>query len=187
MNTTIERMCPLYGDDSCYKSEIDCTCETCPLSNSVEVMKKEKGIDIDMLTVKDKVEQFKRDCKSNDYYTKAIMECNERIEELDLQLTGMTSGSSDTPKCENTSNPYKENKLGLLVLQDQVIKERDEYINKINNVSSKLMRITDPIDRQMVNDLLIEKKYYLSMVDKYHYNDKSAMYRHLNKVIAKIV
>ena len=40
----------------------------------------------EILSTKDKVEQFKRDCKSNDYYTKAILICNERIEELDVQL-----------------------------------------------------------------------------------------------------
>ena len=43
----------------------------------------------EILSTKDKVEQFKRDCKSNDYYTKAILICNERIEELDVQLTGL--------------------------------------------------------------------------------------------------
>lgn len=144
--------CPLRNEDGCFKAELDCTCETCPLYNDNNVIK-EKGIGTDMLTVKDKIEQFKRDCKSNDYYTKAVMECNERIQELDLQLTGMTSASSDGPKCENASNPYKENKLGLLVLQDQIIRERDEYIKKINNVSSKLMRIADPVDRQMITDL----------------------------------
>ena len=39
---------------------------------------------VDMLTLKDKIEQFKRDCRSNEYYTKAILDCNERIEELDV-------------------------------------------------------------------------------------------------------
>lgn len=39
-----------------------------------------------MVTIKDKVEQFKRDCKSNDYYTKMVLDCNERLEEIAVKL-----------------------------------------------------------------------------------------------------
>lgn len=141
-----------------------------------------------MLTIKDKIEQFKRDCKSNDYYTKAIMECNEKIEELDVILNGLGCPNGNTgPKCENARNPYASDKLEPLMKQEQIINERNEYIRRINDVNTKLMKITDPVDRQMVVDLYIEKKYYKHMIDKYHYSDKSALYRHANKVIEKIV
>lgn len=142
----------------------------------------------EILSTKDKVEQFKRDCKSNDYYTKAILICNERIEELDVQLTGLgCPNGNDGIKRENAADPYKPNKIAPMMEQQQVINERNEYIRRINSVSAKLMKITDPIDRQMIVDLFIEKKYYKNMVDKYHFNDSSAMYRHANKVISKIV
>lgn len=142
----------------------------------------------EILSTKYKVEQFKRDCKSNDYYTKAILICNERIEELDVQLTGLgCPNGNDGIKCENAADPYKPNKIAPMMEQQQVINERNEYIRRINSVSAKLMKITDPIDRQMIVDLFIEKKYYKNMVDKYHFNDSSAMYRHANKVISKIV
>lgn len=141
-----------------------------------------------MLTIKDKIEQFKRDCKSNDYYTKAIMECNEKIEELDVILNGLGCPNGNTgPKCENARNPYASDKLEPLMKQEQIINERNEYIRRINDVNTKLMKITDPVDRQMIIDLYIEKKYYKHMIDKYHYSDKSALYRHVNKVIEKIV
>lgn len=141
-----------------------------------------------MITKKDKIEQFKRDCKSNEYYTKAVMECNEKIEELDAILNGLGCPNGNTdPKCENARNPYSSNKLEPLMKQDQLIKERNEYINRINDVNAKLMKITDPIDRQMIVDLFIEKKYYKHMIDKYNYSDASSLYRHANNVIAKIV
>lgn len=141
-----------------------------------------------MLTIKDKIEQFKRDCKSNDYYTKAIMECNEKIEELDVILNGLGCPNGNTgPKCENARNPYASDKLEPLMKQEQIINERNEYIRRINSVNTKLMKITDPVDRQLVVDLYVERKNHESMSNKYHYASRMAMYKHVNKVIEKIV
>ena len=140
-----------------------------------------------MLTVKDKVEQFKRDCKSNDYYTKAIMDLNERIEEYDVILTGISSPTGNTgPKCENARNPYASIKLEPMLKQEALIKERDEYIRRINEVNAKLMKIVDPIDRQMIVDLFIEKKYHQYVADKYHYASRAAMHYHINNVLSKL-
>ena len=141
----------------------------------------------EILSIKDKIEQFKRDCKSNDYYTKAILICNERIEELDVQLTGLgCPNGNDGVKCENASDPYKPNKLAPMMEQQQVINERNEYIRRINSVSAKLMKISDPVDRQMVIELYIEKRNHQHVADKFHMNRQN-MYKHINKVIEKIV
>ena len=140
-----------------------------------------------MLTDKDKIEQFKRDCKSNDYYTKTILECNEKIEELDVKLNGLgCPNGNDGPKCENASDPYKSNKLALIMEQDQIIKERNECINKINSVNTKLMKILDPIDRQIIVEVYIDKKNHQHVADKYHMNRQN-MYKRINKIIEKIV
>ncbi|MBS6168613.1 DUF1492 domain-containing protein [Dielma fastidiosa] len=140
-----------------------------------------------MLTDKDKIEQFKRDCKSNDYYTKTILECNEKIEELDVKLNGLgCPNGNDGPKCENASDPYKSNKLALIMEQDQIIKERNECINKINSVNTKLMKILDPVDRQIIVEVYIDKKNHQHVADKYHMNRQN-MYKRINKIIEKIV
>ena len=140
-----------------------------------------------MLTDKDKIEQFKRDCKSNDYYTKTILECNEKIEELDVKLNGLgCPNGNDGPKCENASDPYKSNKLALIMEQDQIIKERNECINKINSVNTKLMKILDPVDRQIIVEVYIDKKNHQHVADKYHMNRQN-MYKRINKIIEKIL
>ena len=140
-----------------------------------------------MLTDKDKIEQFNRDCKSNDYYTKTILECNEKIEELDVKLNGLgCPNGNDGPKCENASDPYKSNKLALIMEQDQIIKERNECINKINSVNTKLMKILDPVDRQIIVEVYIDKKNHQHVADKYHMNRQN-MYKRINKIIEKIV
>lgn len=138
-----------------------------------------------MITTKERVEQFKRDCKSNEYYTKYLMECNQQIEVLDVKLTGLSSPNGNQgPKCENSVRPSP---LELLTKQDYWIKERDETIKKINYISSTIAKITDPIDRQMVTDLLVEQKYYKHLIDKYGYSDISAIYKHVNKILSKVL
>ncbi|MEF2781834.1 MAG: hypothetical protein U0N20_01910 [Clostridium sp.] len=140
-----------------------------------------------MLTTKDKIEQFKRECRSMDYYHKCVQELNDKIEELDVKLTGLASTNSDQPKCENAKDPYKDRKPALIVEQDEYIKERNKYISRINDVNSKLMKIADENDRMFITELYINREYYKNVVNKSNYSDKSAFYRHINKVIAKIV
>lgn len=141
-----------------------------------------------MLTTKDKVEQFKRDCKSVKYYTEMIIVCNERIEEYDVILNGLGCPNGNTdPKCENARNPYASNKLEPLMKQDEVIRERNDYIRRINDVNRKLNMIVNPVERQMIVDLYMERKSYSSMADKYHFGDKSALFKHVNRVIENIV
>ena len=141
-----------------------------------------------MLTVKDKIEQFKRECKSVEYYTKAILVWNEKIEEYDVILTGLSCpNGNDEPKRENARNPYASDKLEPLMKQGEAIRERNDYIRRINDVNRKISMIENPVDRQLIVDLFIEKKYYKRVMDDYHYNDHSAMLKFANRVIAKII
>lgn len=140
-----------------------------------------------MVTIKDKVEQFKRDCKSNDYYTKMVLDCNERLEEIAVKLQGISSPAVKDVICENANDPYKDNKLYWIYQEEKVLKEREDYISRINNVNRMLMKILDPVDRQMVMDLYIMKRNHESIADKYHYANRMALYKHINKVIEKIV
>ncbi|MCR0202901.1 hypothetical protein MKC79_19575 [[Clostridium] innocuum] len=139
-----------------------------------------------MLTVKDKIEQFKRECKSVEYYTKAILVCNEKIEEYDVILTGLSCpNGNNEPKRENARNPYASDKLEPLMIQEEVIRERNDYIRRINDVNRKISMIENPVERQLVVDLFIEKKYYKRVMEDYHYNDPSAMYRAANRIISQ--
>lgn len=140
-----------------------------------------------MITLKDKIDQFKRDCRSNDYYTKMIIDCNDRLEEIAEKLRGVSAVTCSGVKYENVGDPYKERKLHWLYLEEEVMKERNEYINRINDINEKLSNISDPIERQMIIDLYINKLYYKEVARKYHYSDHASMYKHVNKIIAKII
>lgn len=144
--------------------------------------------DIDVvLTVADKREQFKRECKSNKYRTIAILDCNDRIEEIDVILTGLTCPNGNRePKRENAKDPYKNKKVEFMLIQDKIIAEKKEHIEKINYVNRMLSCINDPLDRQMIVDLYIDKKNQQQVADKYNYSSRSALIKHVNGVIDKL-
>lgn len=137
-----------------------------------------------MLTIQDRIEQFKRDCRSNEYYKKAVLDCDERIEEIDVILTGLACPNGyDSPRCENARNPYKSNKIEYFLKQDQIVAERKGYLTRINEINSVLMNIVDPIERQMVIELYVEQKACKYVASKYHFNDHSAMYKRVNAIL----
>lgn len=139
-----------------------------------------------MLSEKDKIEQFKRDCKSVHYYTEMFMQCNEKLEEIANQLEGLGSPRAKEIIYENAGDPYKTNILGLMVMEDQVKRERDEYVSKINYVNKKLMQITDPVDKAMIEEVYLRGKAHEKVAKRYHM-DRMTMYRRINKAIKQIL
>lgn len=140
-----------------------------------------------MITEKDSVEQFKRDCKSIDYYNKKIVECNEQIEVIDLKLTGMNSKISDEPKLENNHDPYKNNKIALQMEQDKIVAERDDYIKKVSKINELLMKITDINDKRIIEEIYINKRNQEQIAKKYHFASRPSMIKRINRAIKKIL
>lgn len=128
------------------------------------------------ISKKEKVEQFKRECKSMGYYEQVIAECDEKIRQLDLSLDQQVGDNSDTV-----------NKKALLMEQWEIMKEKRNYESRILNVQRKLGEIEDETDYQMLMEAFVNRTYYKKLINHYHFNDSSALYRHLNKVIEKIV
>lgn len=137
-----------------------------------------------MITIKDRVEQFKRDCKSYNYYVKMMVDCDERLEEIAHKLKGVSSVSPKGVIYENCGNPYKENKIIYLVEEEEILVERKSYEISNNNVD-KILLMVDPLDRNMIKDRLIEKKNYKHLENKYSYNDISAIDKHIDSVLIK--
>lgn len=138
-----------------------------------------------MITIKDKVEQFKRDCKSYNYFVKMIIDCNERLEVLKHKSLGVSSIAPKEVIYENCGNPYIERKNSLNTSIDEVLLERKSYELSNNNVDKVLLMI-DPVDRNMIKDRLINKRYYRHIADKYGYNDISAIDKHIDSVLLKV-
>lgn len=139
-----------------------------------------------MLTKKDKIDYFKRECKNNHYYTEMILKCNERLEELAIYIRGVSSPSTKEVIYENAGDPYKNNKIYLMMEEEKIIKERDGYIKAINYVSGKLMEIHDPVDRQMISELYIHGMRHEAVAQKYHMT-RDGMYKRVSKVLGGIL
>lgn len=139
-----------------------------------------------MLTKKDKIDYFKRECKNNHYYTEMVLKCNERLEELATCLQGVSSPNTRDVIYENAGDPYKTNKIYLLMEEEKIINEREGYIKAINYVSGKLMEIHDPVEMNMVRDLLVERKS-LSKVAKIYHMDRTTVWRNVNRILGKIL
>lgn len=139
-----------------------------------------------MVTVKDKVEQFKRDCKSYKHFVKMMIDCDERLYVIAHKLKGVSSVSPKGVVYENCGDPYKENKNLYLTQEEEVIQERKMYELSNNNVDKVLLMIDDALDRNLIKDRLIDKLYYKKIVDKYSYYDISAIDKHIDSVLIGI-
>ena len=140
-----------------------------------------------MVTIKDEIEQFKRDCRSMEYWTKKYIECNEKLEEIAVRLRGISSPRFEDVKVENAGDPYKNGKLYWFYEEEKVMKERDEYIRNMAKVNSTLMKITNHVEQQMIRDLYVERKNHEAVAEKYHYSNRKAMYRHVDNVLSKVL
>lgn len=140
-----------------------------------------------MVTKKDEIEQFKRDCRSMEYWTKKYIECNERLEEITVKLRGVSSPRTDGIIVENAGDPYKNGKLYWFHEEEKVIEERTNYANLMAKVNCTIAKIPNYIDQQMIRDLYIDKKNHDSVVERYHYANRMSVYKHVNRVLSKIL
>lgn len=127
-----------------------------------------------MITSKMKVEQFKRECKSVQYYNMIIEKYDNRIRTLDELL-------------DNLENKNTGNTKNLLLEQEELLIERKDFENRRNEVWNKISKIDEKNDQQMLIDAFINRIYYKKLIHKYHFNDSSALYRHINSVIEKLI
>lgn len=139
-----------------------------------------------MVTKKERIEQFKRECKSYNYYLKKIIECDEHIEMLDVRLQGVSSPNGNTNEKTSGSGSHPS-PISLIMEQDEWKQERSIAMYHVEKVDKVLNEIKSAVDRAMIRDMYIDNKYYPMLAEKYHYSDKSHLVRRANKIVAKIV
>lgn len=141
-----------------------------------------------MLTEKDKIEQFKRELKSYEYYQKKVQQCNEKLEVIAHKLEGVSSPCVKDVIYENAGNPYSNvNKLQLMIEEDELIKERDKYIGMIGEIDAKLLKIHNTDEKEMIIDLYIKKINHEKVATDNYYANRAGMYKRINAILAKII
>ena len=110
-----------------------------------------------MITIKDEIDQFKRDLRSYTYHQKKVVELEEKLEELATRMQGLSSPAFKEVVYENTSNPYSDNRLQLMDEEEILIKERNVHFREMKRLDDALA-LLDEDKQQILRDIYVKRK-----------------------------
>ena len=130
-----------------------------------------------------------RELRNHYEYKKQLEMVNERIAEIDAQLTSIGSPrivSPEEAKYQKGTRIYSDiNMLELFQEQDQLIKQKQDLLYLINRVQVKLNKL-DGVDMQLVEQRYKYKKTLRELAQNM-YNGKSTMSRRLDDILLKLI
>lgn len=130
-----------------------------------------------------------RELRNHYEYKKQLDTVNERIAEIDAQLTSIGSPrimSPDEAKYQKGTRIYSDiNMLELFQEQDQLIKQKQDLLYLISRVQVKLNKL-DEEDMKLIEQRYKYKKTLRELAQNM-YNGKSTMSRRLDEVLWKIM
>ena len=129
-----------------------------------------------------------RELRNHYEYRRQLEDVNERIAEIDAQLTSIGSPrimSPDEAKYQKGTRIYSDiNMLELFQEQDQLIKQKQDLLYFISRVQVKLNKL-DEVDMQLIEQRYKYKKTLRELAQN-TYNGKSTMSRKLDEILIKI-
>ena len=129
-----------------------------------------------------------RELRNHYEYKKQLEMVNERIAEIDAQLTSIGSPrimSPDEAKYQKGTRIYSDvNMLELFQEQDQLIKQKQDLLYLIGRVQVKLNKLDD--DELQLIEQRYKYKKTLRKLAQNTYNGKSTMSRKLDEILIKI-
>ena len=130
-----------------------------------------------------------RELRNHYEYKKQLDTVNERIAEIDAQLTSIGSPKIVSPeeaKYQKGTRIYSDiNMLELFQEQDQLIKQKQDLLYLINRVQVKLNKL-DEEDIQLIEQRYKYKKTLRELAQN-TYNGKSTMSRKLDDILLKLL
>lgn len=137
-----------------------------------------------MITEKDKIEQFKRDLRSYNYYLGMIEECNVQLMAIAVKLQGVSSPRIKDVVLENAGNPYSDNKVGLMMEEGKIIDERNKWLSEVKRLDEMIAKI-DLKYKKLILDLYVEKKNHDKVAIE-NYIGRANMYKVVDKEIKSL-
>ena len=143
---------------------------------------------VNELTEKDKIEHFKRECLSMRYYRGKLQETNEKLEEISVRLSGVSSPAFKEVVLENARNSNRETRiLQLMMEEDELCHEQEYWEAQIAYVEKLLSKIKNQNDRQLIIDLYVDKKItFRDLANKYNYSLPST-HRRIKAIIKRAI
>lgn len=129
--------------------------------------------------------QFIRDVTSCGYYNRKIINLTNQLEAIHVELIGVKSSTPKNYIIENKKPFSMQAVNSLLIDEENLILERDEYARKINQTRQLFDLIPLEIQIIMIEIYCIGMNH--TRVANNHNIDRSTMYRNINKEIDKIL
>ena len=130
-----------------------------------------------------------RELRNHYEYKKQLEMVNERIAEIDAQLTSIGSPrivSPEEAKYQKGTRIYSDiNMLELFQEQDQLIKQKQDLLYLISRVQVKLNKL-DEVDMKLIEQRYKYKKTLRELAQN-TYNGKSTMSRKLDDILLKLL
>lgn len=130
-----------------------------------------------------------RELRNHYEYKKQLETVNERIAEIDAQLTSIGSPKIMSPeeaKYQKGTRIYSDiNMLELFQEQDQLIKQKQDLLYLISRVQVKLNKL-DEEDMKLIEQRYKYKKTLRELAQN-TYNGKSTMSRKLDDILLKLL
>ena len=130
-----------------------------------------------------------RELRNHYEYKKQLETVNERIAEIDAQLTSIGSPrimSPDEAKYQKGTKIYSDiNMLELFQEQDQLIKQKQDLLYLISRVQVKLNKL-DKVDMQLIEQRYKYKKTLRELAAEMCSN-KDSMNKQIENVLIKLV
>lgn len=130
-----------------------------------------------------------RELRNHYEYKKQLETVNERIAEIDAQLTSIGSPrivSPEEAKYQKGTRIYSDiNMLELFQEQDQLIKQKQDLLYLISRVQVKLNKL-DEEEMQLIEQRYKLKKTLRELAQNM-YNGKSTMSRRLDDILLKLI
>lgn len=133
-----------------------------------------------MLTERDKIEQFKRDLRSMNYYKEKTKEITDEL----IRLARVMHGPK-TVKYGEKLGGNRINYLELMEQEDAFKKELQYYSFLIYSIEKKL-KLLEKDEKMLLIELYVNRKKYEQLASEYFASERKLKYD-VNEIIRKII
>ena len=137
------------------------------------------------MTIKEQVEQFKRECKSYKFYCSRLEDVKLALEDNRAKLEGVSSPHFKEVVIENgpTNSDREQRKLELLERKDKLDKEYNHWSGRITHIHEVFSWMPER-DSCMAEDLLLKGYSKYKIAEKYGYS-WTYIHQKIDDIIAK--
>jgi hypothetical protein len=132
------------------------------------------------------LEHFKRVLKDYNYNALKIQQLNKELARIDYELDSVSGvdPSKDTQGDSYNSGAKSNRWYELLEEEDSIIKERDEFKRKNQNID-RILSMMPKEEETLIRDAYINYKTVQKAAEHYHYNPYY-MYEKIDAILIKI-